>query len=213
MTFKNNVTIIFVVLTTIFSLPAFTQQSGTYVIPTELQGTITPAMLDSFRLELASKPKTDTLINYDSLGNFVWFGGAAEDGLQYSTSFPNKAKVITFTCFENGWVKSEAQFDTLNNTKDYDTHTACYNESGNDLWTETITISVLSTDTLVINSPVDVTARIYDAYTIAPSITELSVVGNSTNQSFLVDLENNSYYIVVFINDETDIVNIQRIGG
>jgi len=192
------------------SFSAFGQQSGYYVIPPAYQGMVTTSMLDSMRAKAASQPKTDINIHYDSLGSLLWFGG---DGVKRLVNMPNKVKVTRFACMVNGWVKYETQIDTLSKTKDYTLNTPCYNVLGNDLWTQSITLNVVGSTLIIINSPVNVTAKIYEAYTYKSAIMQFSVIGNGINQSFPVNLESNKSYIVVFINNDNDIVNIKRIGG
>jgi hypothetical protein len=179
-------------------LSAFGQQSGFYIIPTENRGVETASVPDSMQKK----------IDYVRLGKWMWYG---DNGTEWPANMPNKVRAKSYACFVNGWVKYESQFDTLTKTMDYTINTPCYNSSGNDFWTQNITVNVVGSNTIIINSPVDVTAKIYEAYEVKSAIPQFSVVGNGINQSFPVNFESNKSYIVVFINKDNAIVNIKRI--
>lgn len=139
------------------------QQSGYYVIPPELQGIISTNYLDSLRAKLASQPKTFLHIDYESLGTLLWTGGT---GLKCVPDSSNKLRGTIYSCTEYGWIKTEVQFDTSNQTKDYEIHTACYNVSGDVFWTEFIELDVIDISEIIINTPIDVTVEIYTAYSL-----------------------------------------------
>ncbi len=207
---KKNVLVLTLAIVLFSGFSNFGQQSGTYEIPVSMQSIISEAELDSLLAQSALQPRTDTLVNYDSLGGFIWFGGA---GLKWLESNSNKVKTTRYTCLQNGWIKSESQYDTLTKTKDYQTTTACYDISGDDFWTENIEFNVNGLNSITINSPANITVKIYEAYNINQLLTELSVTGNSTDQSFQVSLVAGKSYLAVCINDQKDIVSIKRIGA
>jgi len=186
-------------------------QSGYWEIPPEWEGEISTYFLDSLRAK-ALEEIIDHGVDYKRLGKFVWNGTS---GVNWSPDAPNKFKATVFTCFENGWLKLETQFDSSNNTKDYETQTACYGVLCNDFWTENIEIDVVDKNEIIINSPIDVIAEIHKAVGFGQPmvIMKFFVEGTGNVQSFQVDLANYASYIMVFTNGDNEIVYIKRIGG
>jgi hypothetical protein len=187
--------IIILTLTVFFSMsycfPALGQQSGYYVIPPECQGIISTSMLDSLRAKLANQPKTYLNIDYTRLGKMMWHG---IEEVKWSANNPNKIKTTAYSCFENGWLKSDVQFDTSSNVKDYDTHNACYNLQGDSLWIVSIDMEVIDSTSINVKTSVDVKASIYEAYQYS-AIKQFIIQGNGTIQNFPVTLYSEKKYI------------------
>lgn len=215
---KKNLLILTVVLVLFNVLPGMGQlPPGEYLND---PGAEEAALIDSMLIWGASSPRRDLHIDYHQLGPIVWMGGA-NGCMRYLKNDSTKLLSELYNCYENGWTKHVAQFDTVTKTKDYpDTITVSYNVSGDDLWTESISVNVVSNNLITVNSPVDVTAQLYQAFTFEPATmatitvpkAEFSVLGNGNNQTFPVNLENNIIYFLVFINDDMAVVNIKKIG-
>lgn len=93
-----------------------------------------------------------------------------------------------------------AQRDTIGNTIEYSTATTCIDSSGNDFWTESIYISVVDSTEIIINSPVDVKAKLYEANDIInPNFKEMTVTGSGLNQIFTFNIKNSVTYIIIFV--------------
>lgn len=183
-------------------------QSGTYSIPPEMVGKYSTTFLDSMRNAMALKPQFDSNVNYDSLGNLIWFGSS---DIEWSSSTFSKLKNTFYICCENGWLKTEIQFDTITKTMDYQVHTPAYNNDGYELWD--LPISTTLTDTTHINfhSNIDLTAKIFEQYQSVTPIYQFSIEGNGLNQSFNINLNSNKKYVVVYYSDNK-IVYIKRLG-
>lgn len=200
-----------IVIAMSYSFSAFSQPTGAIVYPPELAGkSFSSNFIDSIGVGFTDYANPALFVNQDSLGNIIWYG-VGVTGFKYDE---NKIKSIHFICTEDYWLKSEIQFDTLTRTMDYMISTTSADSTGSEFWTESINVEVTDNTEIVINSPVDVTGKMYEAYDFYnPTITQLSVIGNGINQSFQVDLKSNVPYIIAFVDNNDSIVSIKRIGG
>lgn len=200
---KNIIITLFLVL--LFSSSTFGQGSGTYIIPTV--SPYTPTSVESLLTLYQDSTHTNYYINQDTLGTILWFSES------YEILSTSKLKSSSFVLTENHYIKLESQFDTLAWTIDYETQSISLDSTGSEFWTETIDVSVVDSTEIVINSTTDVTAKIVkvnDFYN--PAITELTVVGNGIDQTFIVNLNSGKSYIISFVDSTGVIVNIKKIG-
>lgn len=203
--FKNIFAALAIVVALLCTFSAYGQE-GEWVYPPDLDST-TILWLDSLVEAADSIPRHDQNVNYDSLGRIILWNGISGPKIT-----GNKDKIIYYKALLYGWLKTEVQYDTLMNIKDYEIHTPVYNLSGDELWSDTIDVDVIDSTEIVINSPVDVTAEIYHLSNgVEPPIDNFSVEGTGNDENYEVELENGKKYIIAFINDEDEIVCVRRI--
>lgn len=192
------------------SFSAIGQQTETWIIPPDAPSHITSGYLDSLNIIPADPANPPGFgISQDSIGKPMWLSETFVKN--YSN---NKEKATLYICGEKYWVKTEAQRDTITNVIEYKTATTSQDSTGSEFWTEGIDVDVVDNTELIINSPVDVKARLYEAYdVINPTFTELSVTGSGLDQSYTVNMQNGVTYIIVFIENENTLVDAKRIGG
>jgi hypothetical protein len=125
-----------------------------------------------------------------------------------------KRTTTLYICGEKYWLKLESQVDTISKSTIYQKSTTSLDNTGKEFWTESIDVNVVDSSEIIINSPVDVKARLYEAYdTINPAFEELSVAGSSSNQSYTVNMKHGVTYIIIFVKDGNSVVYAQRIEG
>jgi hypothetical protein len=141
-------------------------------------------------------------------GSMMWTDMNPKRLVSDSTKYQNKL----INCFENGYINFEYQFDAANMTEDYCTNTSCIGGQCDSLWQQEIEISVINNNQIIINSSNDVFVEIYKAFHVGDSyIARFLVAGNNMDYIYNFNLELNVIYIVVFRNNENDVVNIKKI--
>lgn len=180
-------------------------QGGTYIIPTGSPATI--STVDSILTYMNDTTNTTLSLDQDTLGDLMWFSEP------YDQYVSNKLKSTGFICTVNNFVKLNSQYDTALKVIDYETKNTSIDITGSEFWTESISVSVVDSTEIIINSPVNVVAKIYEAYDIInPTVTQKTVIGNGIDQSFSVNFESGKQYIIAFIKNGNTIVYIKRIG-
>lgn len=209
MNLNKSILTLLIVLAMLYSSSVLGQSSGNWIIPPGVPSHITPGYMDSLNLipsDPTNPPGYD--VGQDSIGKPMLWSDI------YVLNIATKEKATNYICGEKYWVKLVAQRDTITNILEYSTATTSIDSTGNDFWTETINVSVVESTEIIINSPVDVKAKLYEAYElINPTFEELTVTGSGLNQSFTVNMKNGVPYIIVFIKNENTIVYAKRIGG
>lgn len=198
-----------IVLSISFSYTAFSQSSGTWIIPSGSPSYITPGYLDSLDL-IPPDPMNPPgfTVGQDSIGKLMFWSDI------YVENDSTKQTAINYLCGELYWFKLESQRDTINNSIEYQTGTTSLDSTGNEFWTESIYVNVIDSSEIVINSSADVVAKIYEAYEIVnPTYTEFNVNGSGVNENYYVNLSSGVTYIIVFIKNENSIVYAKRIKG
>lgn len=198
-----------VVLAMAQAFSALGQSSGTWIIPPGVPSYITPGYLDSLNI-VPPDPNNPPGFNVgqDSIGKPMFWSDI------YVQKFLTKEIATIYICGEKYWVKLVAQMDTISNIVEYKTLTTSLDSTGNEFWTESIYVNVVDSSEIIINSTVDVKAKLYEAYDIInPTFQELIVTGSGLNQSYSVNMKNGVPYIIVFIKNENSIVYAKRIGG
>lgn len=206
---KSFITLLIVLYMSYFSTVVLGQSSGTWTIPPGCPSYITPGYMDSLNLvPLDPMNPPGYGIGQDSIGKPMFWSDI------YTQKFDTKEKATNYVCGEKYWVKAEMQRDTITNIIEYNIPTTSFDSTGNEFWTEPISVSVVDTTEIIINSPVDVKARLHEAYDIInPTFEEFNVPGSGLNQNFAVNMKNGVPYIIVFIKNENYIVYAKRIGG
>ncbi len=209
MKFKKVFLTLAVVLVVYYSFPALGQSSGIWIIPPGAPSHITPGYLDSLNLvppDPMNPPGNQ--VGQDSIGKPMFWSEI------YTQKVHTKEKATNYVCGEKYWVKLEAQRDTITNIIEFSTSTTSLDSTGNEFWTEAIYVDVVDSAEIIINSPIDVKAKLYEAYDIInPTFVEFNVTGSGLDQSYTVNMKNGVTYIIIFIKDENSIVYAKRIGG
>lgn len=179
-------------------------QVGTFIIP---PGSIaTPSFLDSISSYMADKTKPTFSLDKGALGELMWFSEP------YDRYVSNKIQSTGYICTENRFIKLESQYDIESKTIDYKTKFTSIDDSGSEFWTDSISVLVVDSTEIIINSQENVIAKIYEAYDIInPSFTQKTIIGDGVNHSYRVSFESGKKYIIVFINDSNIIVCIKRL--
>lgn len=197
--------VLFLIIFTISLSNIAYSQGGTYIIPSGSPATT--STVDSILTYIADTNNISAPLDTDSLGALMWFSEP------YDQYVSNKLKSTGFICTVNNFVKLNSQYDTALKVIDYETKTTSLDSTGSEFWTESISVSVVDSTEIIINSPANVVAKIYEAYDIInPTVTQKTVVGNGIDQSFSVNFESGKRYIIAFIKNGNSIVYITRIG-
>ena len=209
MNLNKSILTLLIVLSMFYSFPIMGQSSGTWIIPPGAPSHITPGYMDSLNL-VPPDPMNPPGFNVgeDSIGKPMFWSEI------YVQNDSTKEKATNYICGEKYWVKLVAKRDTITNILEYKTATTSLDSTGSEFWTESIYVSVVDSTEIIINSSIDVKAKLYEAYDIInPTFEELTVTGTGLNQSFAVNMKNDVFYIIVFIKNENSIVYAKRIGG
>ncbi len=213
--YKKLLTISLLLLSTLFFL---NNKVNGYPWDTLLQRnyieTDDPEMLDSLR-NFSGAPIQLSCITalWDSVirpvyGNPLWTDMNPKRLANDSSKHQNK--IINY--FENGYINFEVQFDAANRTEDYCIKTTCIGLECDSLWQEEIGVNVINNNQIIINSSNEVFVEIYKAFHLGDSyIARFLVYGNNTDYIYNFNLEVNVIYIIVFRNNENDVVNVKQI--
>lgn len=210
MNLNKSIIILLIVLSmSYFSSSVLGQLSGTWIIPPGSPTYVSTGYMDSLNLVPPDPMNPPGYgIGQDSIGKPMFWSDI------YTQKFDTKEKATNYLCGEKYWVKAEMQRDTITNIIEYNIPTTSLDSTGNEFWTEPISVSVVDSTEIIINSPIDVKARLHEAYEIInPTFVEFNVIGSKFNQNFAVNMKNGVPYIIVFIKNENYIVYAKRIGG
>lgn len=185
-------------------------EPGEWYIPPSAPSYITPGYLDSLVLvpiDPVNPPGHQ--IGQDSIGKPMWISD-----ILICIDSANIRNSVNYICAEKYWVKAGLQYNCQTGVIYNDTVITSTDSTGSEFWTEDIMVTIVDSTEIIVNSQVDATAKIYDAYDVVnPAFAEFNIIGNETDQRIQFSTSSGFKYIVVFYEDQNTIVDVKIING
>lgn len=182
-------------------------QPGEWYIPPTAPSHITPEYMDSISFRPVDVDNPVFEYDTDTLGSLLWTSDIYET---YDSTIQN---TTFYMCTENYWLKTVARIDTVTDSVYQYTSTRSIDSSGSEFWTENISVSVIDSTSISINSSTVVDAYVYMSGDIFNEFQHLSIPGDNQSHTYTVTLIGEYDYLIAFVSNGNTIVDIKKIGA